>query len=207
MTRISANISMSLDGYIAGDNDSTEKPLGDNGEVLHRWIYELESWRKAHGLDGGASGPSSDVIAESMEDVGAVVLGRRMFDFGETYWGDDPPFHAPVFVVTNHPRSSEAKKGGTSYTFVTDGLEAALDAAAETAGESRVHVAGGADIIRQSIASGRLDELQIHLVPVLLGGGKRLFEASHPPIHLKIDRLIATPDVTHIRYDLRGNDD
>jgi dihydrofolate reductase len=197
---------MSLDGYIAGVNDSIDRPIGDNGELLHRWVYELKSWRKAHGLEGGASGPSSDVIAESMDDVGAVVLGRRMFDFGETYWGDEPPFHAPVFVVTNRPRASETKQGGTSYTFVTDGLEAALDAAAETAGEQRLHVAGGADIIRQCIASDRLDELQIHLVPVLLGGGKRLFETSHPPRHLKVDRLIETPDVTHIRYDLRSND-
>jgi dihydrofolate reductase len=208
--RLVVDISMSLDGFIAGPNQTLEQPLGAGGERLHEWVTRLASWREHHGLSGGETGADDDVVAESTQSTGAVVMGRRMFSGGEGpweddpnadgWWGDDPPFHVPVFVLTHHARETVTKQGGTTYTFVTDGIEAALEQARAAAGDKDVLVAGGAEIVQQYLKAGLLDELQIHLVPLLLGGGVRLFDRLGPGlIELEVARVIESPAVTHLR--------
>lgn len=201
MRKVTLDMSMSLDGFIAGPNDSVESPLGAGGERLHQWVFGLASWRQRHGLPGGETNPDADVFDESFKATGAVVMGRRMFDFGERYWGDNPPFHLPVFVVTHNARETLVKEGGTTFTFVNNGIESTLQQARAAAGDKDVSVAGGADIIQQFLNAGLLDEIQIHLVPVLLGGGRRLFDhAGAGHIELEPARVIESPAVTHLRY-------
>jgi dihydrofolate reductase len=203
---------MSLDGYIAGPNPTLEEPLGRGGEGLHEWAFRLKSFRETHGMSGGETGPDDDVAREWLERSGAVVMGRRMFSGGEGpweadpnadgWWGDDPPFHAPVFILTRHPRETLMKSGGTSYTFVTDGIGAALELAQAAAGDRDVQIGGGATVVQQYLKAGLLDELNIHLVPVLLGdGGTRLLDALEP-LELELARVVESPHVTHLRYRL-----
>jgi dihydrofolate reductase len=200
---------MSLDGYIAGPNQTLEQPLGEGGERLHDWTVGVKSWRERHGMSGGETGPDDDVVKESLAAKGAVLMGRRMFSGGEGpwaddakadgWWGDDPPFRVPVFIVTHHAREPVSKDNGTSYTFVTDGFEAAVEQARDAAGDNDVEVAGGATVVQQSLRAGLLDELEIHLVPVLLGGGVRLLDELEPT-ELELERVVASPTVTHLRY-------
>ncbi|MFI2368400.1 dihydrofolate reductase family protein [Streptomyces sp. NPDC018833] len=202
MSKVVADISVSLDGFIAGPNDGPGNPLGDRGERLHEWAYPLESWRGMHGLDGGATGPDSEVMEETVLRAGAYVMGRRMFDLGEEPWGDTPPFHAPVFVVTHEEREPLVKPGGTTFTFVTGGIEEAVGRARRAAGEKDVVLAGGGQVIRGVLVAGLLDEIQLHLVPVLLGGGVRLFEAADgvtEAVEFETTRVIDSPTVTHLR--------
>lgn len=202
MGKVTADISMSLDGFIAGPNDRPGNGLGDGGERLHQWVYELASWREPHGLSGGETNRDSEILEEAFKNVGAIVLGRRMFDNAEG-WGDEPPFHVPVFVLTHEAREKLVKEGGTTFTFVTDGIESALAQARAAAGDKDVAIGGGANTIQQFIAAGLLDEIQIHLVPVLLGDGIRLFEQlGGEPIELEGTRVVASPDVTHLRFDV-----
>jgi dihydrofolate reductase len=209
--RLTLDISMSLDGFIAGPNQTLEQPLGEGGEGLHEWVFPLASWRKPHGLEGGETGPDDDVVAEGIERTGAVVMGRRMFSGGEgpweddpnaeAWWGDNPPFHVPVFVLTHHPRQPVVKEGGTTFTFVTDGIEAALEQARAAAGDKDVALAGGANVVQQYLKAGLLDELQIHVVPLLLGGGVRLFDDLGPDqIQLEATRVIESTTVAHLRF-------
>ena len=210
MGRVVLDISMSLDGFVAGPNPSLEHPLGEGGERLHEWAFELASWRKPHGLSGGATNASSEVIEESLASTGAVVMGRRMFSGGEGsweddpnadgWWGDDPPFHVPVFVVTHHAREPVSKQGGTTFTFVTDGVESAVEQARSAAGDRNVAVSGGASVAQQVLKAGLLDEMQIHVVPALLGDGTRLLDNLPPEARLERARVIDSPDVTHLRY-------
>ncbi len=212
MPRLMLDISMSLDGFIAGPNQTLEQPLGEGGERLHEWAFRLASWRKAHGLSGGETSTVDDaVVEESLGATGAVVMGRRMFSGGEgpwaddpnadAWWGDNPPFHVPVFVLTHHTRETVVKEGGTTFTFVTDGIESALEQARAAAGDKDVSLAGGADVALQYLKAGLLDELQIHLVPVLLGGGVRLFDELGPgPIELRSTRVIESSGVTHLTF-------
>ena len=199
---------MSLDGFVAGPNQSTEKPLGEGGEALHDWAFDLAAWREPHGKEGGTTNASTEVVKESTDAAGATIMGRRMFggsegpwgdDPWEGWWGEDPPFHHPVLVLTHHEREPLAKEGGTTFTFVTDGIEAAAERAREAAGDKDVLVAGGANAAQQYIAAGLLDELQIHLVPLLLGGGVRLFDRLGP-LDLELVRVVEAPAVTHLRY-------
>jgi dihydrofolate reductase len=200
MGKVTADMSMSLDGFIAGPNDSVERPLGEDGERLHQWLYDLASWRERHGLTGGKSDTDAEVLEESFKNTGAVVVGRRMFDFANG-WGDNPPFHMPVFVITHDAREKVVKEGGTTFTFVTGGIESALDQARAAAGDKDVSVAGGANIIQQYLSAGLLDEIQIHLVPVLLGDGRRLFDhIGAEQIELEITRVLESPEVTHIKF-------
>jgi dihydrofolate reductase len=209
--KTTVDISMSLDGFIAGPNPSVERPLGDGGEQLHEWIFGLASWRERHGLSGGETGPDDDILRESVDATGAVVMGRRMFSGGEGpweddpvadgWWGDDPPFRVPVFVLTHHARETVEKQGGTSFTFVTDSLEAAVAQARAAAGDKNVAVAGGANVVQQSLRAGLLDELQIHVAPVLLGEGARLFDdLGQQQIELEVTSVVQSPAVAHLRY-------
>jgi dihydrofolate reductase len=201
MGMMTADMSMSVDGFITGPDDTVEQGLGRGGERLHEWIYGLESWRRAHGLLGGETGKDDEIMAEAFADFGAVVMGRRMFDHGFGPWGNEPPFHVPVFVVTHRGGEPIRKDGGTIFYFVTEGLEAAVNAAREAAAERTVSLAGGASVIQQALRAGLLAQLQVHIVPVLLGAGVRLFDGFGPePVELSIDRVVASEGVTHIRY-------
>lgn len=197
---VAADISMSLDGFIAGPNDTVEQGLGEGGERLHEWVVGLEAWRSRHGLsDGDLDDPANELMDESFERNGAIIIGRRMFDLAEEAWGDEPPFHMPVFVVTQRPRETLAKQGGTTFYFVTDGIESALRQARAAAGPKDVAVGGGAHVIQQFLARGLLDELHIHLVPVLLGDGRRLFEPGQR-MEFEITRVLETPGVIHLSF-------
>ena len=209
MTKVFADISVSLDGFVAGPNPTLEEPLGRGGEELHEWALKLAAWRKPHGREGGETNLDSTVMEEATANTGAVIMGRRMFSGGEgpwqddpnpdAWWGDDPPFHAPVFVLTHHAREKVTKEGGTTFTFVTDGIESAMAQAKAAAGDKDISVAGGADVIQQCINAGLLDELQIHVAPVLLHGGVRLLE-NLSNIKLEKIRVIDTPAVTHLKF-------
>jgi dihydrofolate reductase len=198
MPKVAANISTSLDGYVAGPNDGPDNGLGDGGERLHQWVYGLESWRERHGLEGGEASADAEVLEETFATTGAIVLGKRMFDNARG-WGEEPPFHMPVFVLTHEARDPVEKDGGTTFTFV-EGIENAVAAARAAAGEKDVSIGGGASVIQQAIAAGLLDELQIHLVPVLLGGGVPLFGPDTRPAELECTRVIESPAVTHLKF-------
>jgi len=198
---VAADISMSLDGYIAGPNDTLEQGLGERGERLHEWVYELAAWRSRHGLPGGTTGSINEQMDEAYKNTGATIIGRRMFDIAEGPWGDEPPFHMPVFVVTHRARGPLAKQGGTTFYFVTDGIDSTLAQARAAAGEKNVGVGGGASVIQQFLVRGLLDELHIHLVPVLLGGGRRLFEPDSPPyMEFEITRVAQSPGAIHLSF-------
>jgi dihydrofolate reductase len=198
--KVSFDMSMSLDGFIAGPDDNKEQGLGKGGERLHEWAYDLASFHERHGRAGGERNRDSEILEEAFENVGATVMGRRMFDLGEKPWGDNPPFRVPVFVVTHHGRDTLQKEGGTSFTFVTDGVESALEQAHAAAGDRDVSVAGGANVIQQCLAAGMIDEFQIHVVPLLLGEGRSLFDdRGAEPIELETTRVIESPGVTHLR--------
>lgn len=211
MATLRCDISISLDGFVAGPNPSLEEPLGTGGELLHEWAFSAASWRESHGLEGGEANADSEVVEESLRATGAVVMGRRMFSGGEGpwehdpradgWWGDEPPFHVPVFVLTHQARETKAMKGGTSFTFVTGGIEAALEQARAAAGDRDVLLAGGASVVQQYLKAGLLDELQIHIAPVFLGGGTPLFDRlGIEPLELEATRVIASPSVTHLRF-------
>jgi dihydrofolate reductase len=210
MSKTTLDISMSVDGFVAGPNQTVEEPLGRGGEELHEWIFGLKSWREAHGQEGGEENVDSELVRETVGANGAYVMGRRMFSSGDGawesdpkangWWGDDPPFGVPVFVLTHHAREP-LQLGSTTFTFVTDGVEAAHERATAAAGENNVAVAGGAAVVQQFLAAGLLDEIQIHVVPILLGDGVRLFGAGpgeQPTLELM--RVVDSPAVTHLKY-------
>ena len=211
MAGLTLEITMSLDGFIAGPNASLAEPLGEGGERLHDWIVRLASWRKYHGLEGGETGADAELAEELVGSIGAHIMGRRMFSSGEGpwaqdpkadgWWGDEPPFHHSVFVLTHHPREPVAKEGGTTFTFVTEGIEAALEQAKAAAGDLDVGISGGADVAQQYLRAGLIDTMHIHVAPLLLGGGTRLFdEPSGEPIKLEPVRAIQGRDVVHLTF-------
>jgi dihydrofolate reductase len=210
MAKLRFDISMSVDGFIAGPNPSEEQPLGEGGTQLHEWAFKLAAWRKPHGLEGGEVNASTEVVEESTDNIGATVMGRNMFGGGpgpwgedpwDGWWGGDPPFHTPVFVLTHHEREPLEKQGGTTFTFVTDGIESALEQAKEAAGGKDVSLGGGANVIQQYLAAGLVDELQLNVVPIVLGDGTRLFDnIAGADVKLEAVRVLETPDVTHLKY-------
>ena len=213
MPRFFLDISMSLDGFVAGPDATLEEPLGKGGERLHEWALRLASWRSQHGLEGGETGPDDELSRELQARVGAVVMGRRMFSGGDgpwesdpnadAWWGDDPPFHVPVFVLTHHEREPVVKEGGTTFTFVTDGIESALEQARAAAEDSDVQLSGGASVAQQYLRAGQLDELNIHVAPILLGGGVSLFGELGPDAPgLKLTKVVESPFVTHLTYEI-----
>jgi dihydrofolate reductase len=215
MGNVNVDISMSLDGFVAGPNQTLDEPLGEGGELLHEWILATKSWREAHGKSGGEVTPDDEIARESIEAAGATVMGRRMYSGGEGaweddpnadgWWGDDPPFHHPVFVLTRHAREPVTMKGGTTFTFVTDGIERALDQAKAAAGDKDVTIAGGANTIQQCLRAHQVDEVRLHLVPVLLGGGVRLFDGlGNGDVALETIRVIESPNVTHLMLRAAG---
>jgi len=211
MSKLRCHIAMSLDGFVAGPNQSEENPLGEGGERLHDWIVELGAWREAHGKEGGETNASTRIVEESRENIGAGVMGRNMFgpigggpwrnEEWRGWWGENPPYHYPVFVVTHHRRDPVEMEGGTTFHFVTDGIESALEQAKEAAGGKDVILWGGGNIIQQYLAAGLLDELELHVVPVLLGGGARPFpELGDAEVQLEQVRVVEAPGVTHLKY-------
>jgi dihydrofolate reductase len=214
MSKLRLRISMSLDGFVAGPSQSVENPLGIGGMRLHEWVFPLRVWRAAHGLEGGEDNESTRVIEESLANIGATVMGRNMFgghpgpwDAEEPWngwWGTDPPYHHPVFVLTHHAREPLELEGGTTFTFVTKGIEAALEQARRAAGGKDVSLAGGAKAAQQYLAAGLVDEMEIHLVPTLLGSGERLFDDIGDDLHgLALVRTVAAPGVTHLKFARR----
>ena len=211
MGNVILDISMSLDGFVAGPNASLDEPLGENGMRLHDWVFNLRSWRERHGLGGGEGGPDDDIVREGIESTGAEILGRRMFSSGSGpweddpnangWWGDDPPFDMPVFVLTHHARPP-LTLAGTTFTFVTEGVEAAVEQARAAAGDKDVKIGGGADVAQQVLAAGLLDELSIHVAPILLGGGVRLF-GDGELTQVELVDVRSSPAVTHLRYRVR----
>jgi dihydrofolate reductase len=200
MSGVYAQLSMSLDGFVAGPNDGPANGLGDGGERLHEWVTATASWRRHHGQTGGEESEESELVEADVARSGAVIMGRRMFDNGEEPWGPEPPFRKPVFVVTHREREPLVK-GETTFTFVTDGIERALELARDAAGDKEVQLAGGGRIVSEYLAAGLLDEVQVHVAPVILGGGVRLFDA--PGLEdVKLDpvEVLHSPRATHIRY-------
>jgi dihydrofolate reductase len=211
MGKVRFNITMTLDGYIAGPNQSLDDPLGEGGEHMHLWMYTLKTFREQSGQEGGTTGTDDDILKEMFANVGAVIMGRNMFFGGgregpwkgnewKGWWGDNPPYHVPVFVLTHHAREPQPMEGGTTFHFVTDGIEAALQQAQEAAGEKDVLVMGGANAAQQYLAAGLIDEMDIHLAPVFIGAGERLFENVDSRIKFEQIRSLAGSGVTHLRY-------
>jgi dihydrofolate reductase len=218
MTRVTAQMSASLDGFYTGPRD-TQTSEGMSGWMagpeapgffrVTRWVVDAMAWRERQGFTGGEPSINSEILEETFAAAGAYVMGRRMFDAGEVPWGEEPPFRAPVFVVTHRPRPVLERQGGTSFTFVTEGPERAVELAREAAGSKDVAVAGGGELLRQVLRAGLLDQLEVHIVPVLLGDGQRLFDAglglgADDGIELVATRVVAAPDVTHVRYTVSG---
>ena len=201
---------MSLDGFVAGPNQSLQEPLGIGGEQLHEWVFPLEVWRRAHGKHGGVVNESTPVMEEELTNIGATIMGRNMFGgapgpWSKTnpwngWWGRNPPFHHPVFVLTHHAREPLVMEGGTSFTFVTGGIENALEQARRAASGKDVALSGGARAAQQYLKAGLVDEMQLHLVPMLLGGGERLFENVADLHGLVLVESVAAPNVLHLKF-------
>jgi dihydrofolate reductase len=212
MGKVKAQLSVSLDGYMAGPNQSEENPLGEGGMALHEWVFKLAAWREPHDHEGGDAdeNPSNAVIEAAQAGTGAVVMGRNMFGpvrgpWGEEdwkgWWGEDPPFHVPVFVLTHHQREPLEMDGGTTFFFVGEGIESAIAQAKEAAGDEDVSIGGGAATIQQAIAAGLLDELLINQVPILLGGGNRLLDDLAPgAAEFELTESVAGPEALHLTY-------
>lgn len=214
VSKLRLKISMSLDGFVAGPDQSIGNPLGKGGMRLHRWVVPLAIWRAEHGESGGEVNESTQVVAESLANIGATIMGRNLFGGHpgpwktsspwNGWWGTNPPYHHPVFVLTQHPREPLHLEGGNSFTFVTGGIKQALQLARQAAGTRDVSLAGGANVARQYLAAGLVDEMEISLAPTLLGRGERLFEGSSDDVHgLGLVRTIAAPGVTHLKFAKR----
>jgi dihydrofolate reductase len=207
MNSITCHLSVSLDGFVAGPNQSPQDPIGQGGMRLHQWAFATDAWRRQQGLEGGERNASSEVVEQVEQNIGAYIMGRHMFGGGEGewdeswrgWWGEDPPYHAPTYVLTHHPRESLPMEGGTTFHFVTDGIESAVEQARAAAGGKDVAIAGGASAVQQYLRAGLLDELTLHVVPVVLGAGERLLDNVGDPA-LEQVRAIPAPGVTHLTY-------
>ena len=203
------NVSISLDGYAAGPHQSRDHPLGIGGERLHDWAFATRTFRRLHGLDGGATGLDDEFAAQGSEGIGAGIMGRNMFgpvrgpwgdERWDGWWGDTPPYHHPVFVLTHHPRPPVELHGGTTFHFVAAGIEAALERAFEAADGLDVSVNGGPATIQQYLRAGLIDELHVAIVPVLLGAGARLFDDLGAGVDgYECVELISSPAAAHAR--------
>jgi dihydrofolate reductase len=207
MNSVTCQLSISLDGYVAGPNQSLDNPIGEDGMRLHQWAFDTDTWNEQHGQAAGERNADSEVAAELMEGIGAFIMGRNMFGPGRGewdeswtgWWGEDPPYHTPVYVLTHHEREPVEMQGGTTFHFVTGGIEQALEQARAAAGDQDVSIAGGASTVNQYLAAGLLDELHLHIVPVVLGRGERLLVDVGDPT-LEPIKVVPSPAVTHIKY-------
>ena len=210
MANLRLRISMSLDGFVAGANQSVQEPLGVGGERLHEWVTSLATWRRAHGMEGGDVNESTRVLEQEIANIGATIMGRNMFgghpgawsatEPWKGWWGRNPPFHHPVFVLTHHAREPLVMEGGTTFTFVTDGIESALEQARRAAGEKDIALSGGAKAAQQYLKAGLVDEMQLHMSPVLLGAGERLFDGLSDLHGLVLVETLAVPNVVHLKF-------
>jgi len=199
---------VSLDGYGAGPDQSLENPLGIGGLGLHEWLFPTRTWQAAHGKEGGVAGVDDDFAVRGLTNIGAWILGRNMFgpirgawpdDTWKGWWGDDPPYHCPVFVLTHHPRPSIAMNGGTTFHFVTDGIHAALERAIEAANKSDVRLGGGVATIRQYLRAGLIDEMHVTIAPILLGSGKHLLvDIDLSKLGYLCTEHVSTKNATHV---------
>jgi dihydrofolate reductase len=212
MSKVRVHITVSADGYVAGPNPSLENPLGEGGGRLHDWAFGLKAWREPHGMEGGEVNASTSVVEESLASIGAEIMGRGKFGGGPGpwgddpwpgWWGEDPPFRMPVFVLTNHEREP-LTLSDTTFTFVTDGIEAALDRARTAADGKDVLIGGGADVTDQFLTAGLVDDIELNIVPLLLGDGARLFDGVGPDVGLEQVRAVEAPGVTHLKYRVVG---
>ena len=214
MAKLRLRISMSLDGFVAGPSQSVQNPLGIGGMRLHEWAFPLAQWRAMHDLEGGEVNESSRVVEDSLANIGATVMGRNMFgghpgpwraqEPWNGWWGANPPYHHPVFVLTHHARAPLELEGGTTFTFVTGGIETALEQGLRAASGKDVSLAGGANAARQYLVAGLVDEMEISLVPTLLGSGERLFDGVGDDLHgLELVRTVAASNVTHLKFARR----
>ena len=214
MSKLRFKISISLDGFVAGPKQSVDNPLGIGGTRLHEWAFELAIFNEQHGQQGGVVNESTAVVEEQLANIGATVMGRNMFGghpgrWNATkpwngWWGDNPPFHHPVFVLTHYKREPLELEGGTAFTFVTNGIEGALEQARRAASGKDVSLAGGASAAQQYLVAGLVDEMEISLVPTLLGSGERLFASLGDNMHgLELVRTVAAPKVTHLKFVAR----
>lgn len=210
MSKLRFRITTSLDGFVAGPNQSLKTPIGVGGERLHEWLFALEAWRRPHGMAGGGVNESTPVMEEELTNIGATIMGRNMFGGGpgpwsETdpwngWWGHNPPFHHPVFVLTHHAREPLITEGGTTFTFVTDGIDSALEQARSAADGKDVALAGGARVAQQYLSAGLVDEMQLHVAPTLLGAGERLFDNVGDLHGLVLVNTVAAPNVVHLKF-------
>jgi dihydrofolate reductase len=204
------NLCMSVDGYVAGPDQSLAVPLGAGGERLHEWLFETRDGRAMVGQTGGTEGVDNDFFLAGVRDIGATIMGRNMFgpvrgEWGDSdwqgWWGDNPPYHHEVFVLTHHARPSIPMEGGTTFHFVTDGIEAALARAFESAAGADVRLGGGASAVQQYLRAGLIDDLHVVVVPVLLGGGERLFDhLDGGPAGYECVQFVASESVAHVRF-------
>jgi dihydrofolate reductase len=207
------NIAMSLDGYVAGPDQSVEHPLGVDGELLHEWMFRTRTWHQVVGEDGGETGIDDEFMARGLQNIGATIMGRNMFgpirgSWGDTdwrgWWGDEPPYHHPVFVLTHHERDPISMEGGTTFHFVTDGIESALRQALDAAEGRDVRIGGGATAVQQYLGAGLIDELHVPIVPILLGGGARLFDNLDGGMgDYECVEFVSSPSVAHARIERR----
>ena len=212
MSKLRLSITMSLDGYAAGPDQSEKNPLGVGGMDLHQWLFPLEAFREAHGGDGGETNASSEVVEERWANIGATIMGRNMFgpvrgawpdESWHGWWGEDPPYHHRVFVLTHHPRQPLQMEGGTTFHFVDDGIESALAQAQDAAGERDIGLAGGASVVNQYLEARLVDEIDLSIAPVILGAGARLFDGVESGrFSLNQIRAVDAPGVTHIKYEV-----
>jgi dihydrofolate reductase len=211
MSKLRLSISMSLDGYAAAPDQSEENPIGVGGMELHEWVFPLKEFQKMHGGDGegGETNASSAVVEERWVSIGATIMGRNMFgpvrgpwpdESWRGWWGENPPFHHPTFVLTHHPREPLLMEGGTTFYFVED-IHTALAQAREAAEGKDVSLAGGASVVNQYLAAGLVDEMEISVAPLILGAGERLFQGlNRGDLRLEQLRSVDAPGVTHIKY-------
>ncbi|MEX2267865.1 MAG: dihydrofolate reductase family protein [Acidimicrobiia bacterium] len=204
------NFAVSLDGYAAGPDQDVDNPLGVGGRGLHEWAFATRAFRKMQGMDGGEPGIDDDFIARGDEGIGATIMGRNMFgpirgswsdESWTGWWGDTPPYHHPVFVLTHHPRAAITMEGGTTFHFVEAGIDAALEQAFDAADGNDVRIGGGAATIQQYLGAGLIDEMHLAFVPILLGSGERLFDhLDGGPVGYECVEFLSSPSVAHARF-------
>ena len=202
---------MSLDGFVAGPSQSVANPLGIGGMRLHEWAFQLAEWRAMHGLEGGEVNESAQVVKESLDNLGATIMGRNMFGGHpgpwnsskpwNGWWGNNPPYHHPVFVLTHYERQPLVLEGGNTFTFVTDGIHSALEQARRAANGKDISLAGGARAAQEYLVAGLVDEMEISMSPILLGNGEGLFDGVGDDLHgLELVRTVSAPGVTHLKF-------